>query len=483
MKPFLCAALALVFVTAAGGPARADEKDPNAILDKAIKATGGEEKLKKLDAMTWKSKATITFNGDSNAMNFQSTVQGLDRYRAEFEGEFGGNPFKGVVVLNGKKGWRKFGDQTMDMDEDAVANEKRQIYLQVIPIKLVILKDKAYKLEAVGEQKVGDKPAAGIKVTGPDGKDFTIYFDKESGLPVRTVAKVVGFNGEEFTQETTYSRLQGRSTGSRRPRSPRASATARTSSSRRSPSSRCSTRSTPRRSPSRDLRPPGARPGSAGLRGTTTLATWIITGWPCWLRVVFRIRTMPRSGFDCEGRTSRTSDSTRSTSPGRTGRGQRIASMPAPTSPPATLKSLSTRSRIARAAVCQPLATSPPKMLPAAASSSRWNGCGSKSAANALMRSRSTVTDSEWKVWPTVRSSRYSGAMSSMACSIGGSDLGRARADQARCRSTWGNSRAKSSRLGQAARAASRSASDQSRASGGSSAYSRRARLRSPWCS
>jgi hypothetical protein len=162
--------------------------------------------------MTWKTKATITFNGESNPMSLHSTVQGLDRYKAEFEGEFGGNTIKGVVVLNGKKGWRKFGEENMEMDDDAVANEKRQISLQVIPIRLVVLKDKAYKLESAAEQKVGDKPAVGIKVTGPDGKDFTIYFDKESGLPVRVVAKVVGFDGQEFTQETTltdYKEVEG----------------------------------------------------------------------------------------------------------------------------------------------------------------------------------------------------------------------------------------------------------------------------------
>jgi hypothetical protein len=203
MKAFLCAALTLVFVTATGRSVRADEKDPNAILDKAIKAAGGEEKLKKIDAITWKTKASIIINGDSNPFSIHATVQGLDHYRAEVEGEFGGNSIKGVVIINGNKGWRKFGEEKMDMDEDSVANEKRQIYLQVIPTKLVILKDKSYKLEAVDEQKVGDKPAAGIKVTGPDGKDFTIYFDKESGLPVRIVAKVVGFANDEFTQETT----------------------------------------------------------------------------------------------------------------------------------------------------------------------------------------------------------------------------------------------------------------------------------------
>ena len=43
-----------------------------------------------------------------------------------------------------------------------------------------------------------------LKVTGPDGKDFTLCLDKESGLPVKLVAKVLSFQGEEYTSETTY---------------------------------------------------------------------------------------------------------------------------------------------------------------------------------------------------------------------------------------------------------------------------------------
>jgi hypothetical protein len=203
MKPFLGAALAILFVATTAGPTRADDKDPSAILDKAIKAVGGEEKLKKTDGMTWKSKGTLIINGDSNPFTVETTVVGLDQYRATIDGEFGGNPVKGVVVYSGNKGWRKFGDDPMEMEEGDLANEKRRMSLEIIPIKLVVLKEKGYKLEAADEQKVGDKPAAGIKVTRPDGKDFTIYFDKESGLPVRTVAKVVGFGNEEYTQETT----------------------------------------------------------------------------------------------------------------------------------------------------------------------------------------------------------------------------------------------------------------------------------------
>jgi hypothetical protein len=204
MKRFLRVALAIMFVTAMGSLVRADDKDPTAVLDKAIKALGGEEKLKKVGAASWKTKLTITFNGNSNDFSSHATAEGLDRYRSEFEGEFNGNAFKGVTVLNGDKGWRKFGDMKMDLDADGLANEKRQVYLQIVPGLILPLKGKGFKLEVVAEEKVGDKPAAAIKATGPDGKDFTLYFDKESGLPVKLVAKVIGFGGDEFTQETTY---------------------------------------------------------------------------------------------------------------------------------------------------------------------------------------------------------------------------------------------------------------------------------------
>jgi hypothetical protein len=42
-------------------------------------------------------------------------------------------------------------------------------------------------------------------VTPPDGKPFTIFFDKDSGLPVKQVAAVKDFTGTEFTQETFFS--------------------------------------------------------------------------------------------------------------------------------------------------------------------------------------------------------------------------------------------------------------------------------------
>jgi hypothetical protein len=180
------------------------EGDAASIVDKGIQALGGKEKLSQAKVITWKAKGKIKFGDNENEFTSQTTAQGLERSRGEFEGEFNGNKFKGITVIAGDKGWRKFGDMNTEMDADALANEKRNLYLQLIPATLLPLAEKGYKVESAGEEKVGESAAVGIKVTGPDGKDFQLFFYKESGLPVKLVAKVRGFMGEEFTQETTF---------------------------------------------------------------------------------------------------------------------------------------------------------------------------------------------------------------------------------------------------------------------------------------
>jgi hypothetical protein len=205
MKRFLVAALVTGFVACQGPPARADEKEAMAVIDRAIKAVGGEEKLAKARVLTWKIKGTVTFNGNDGAMTGQTIAEGLDHYRAEFEADFDGNTVKGVVVINGDKGWRRTGEETSELDADTLANEKRSVYLQLATTLLVPVKGKGFKIESAADEKIGEKPASVVKVTGPDGKDFTLYFDKESGLPAKVVAKMINFQGEEFIQESRYS--------------------------------------------------------------------------------------------------------------------------------------------------------------------------------------------------------------------------------------------------------------------------------------
>jgi hypothetical protein len=204
MRRFTSAILAAGLVLGLGRLALADDQEAKAVIDKAVKALGGAEKLGAAKAVTWKSKGKLRRNDSESDFSSKVTARGIEQFRQDFEGDFGGNPIKGVTILDGDKGWRKFGEEANKLEDDALANQKRTVYLQVVGQMPQLLNADGFKVEAAEEEKVGDKPAAVLKVTGPDGKDFQLFFDKESGLPVKMTATVAGRQGAESAQETTY---------------------------------------------------------------------------------------------------------------------------------------------------------------------------------------------------------------------------------------------------------------------------------------
>src|SRR6516162_10844825 len=112
------------------------------------------------------------------------------------------------------------------------------------------------------------------------------------------------------------------------------------------------------------------------------IAFRLITTDRSWFSTSHRVRTTPRSGFERERVASRMESRTLSTSPGRTGRSQRSSSMPGEPRLALLGRKLSTMSRIIIAALCQPLAISPPKGPWTARLGSTWMYCGSKRRAN-----------------------------------------------------------------------------------------------------
>jgi hypothetical protein len=195
MRRAHAAVIAVAVLAVTCGPARADDPKAKAILDRAIKALGGEEKLAKIDAFSWKAK--LTYGPAGREMDAEVIFKGLDHMRRAYD--------VNLVVLAGDKGWQKVRDSTKDLSDESVAYEKRSIYLQALPIILLPIKRNDFRYEAAGEEKVGDKPALVLKITAPDGKDFTLFFDKETGLPVKEVAQLDVPGGREVTAETTFS--------------------------------------------------------------------------------------------------------------------------------------------------------------------------------------------------------------------------------------------------------------------------------------
>src|SRR5262249_32469191 len=180
--------------------------EPKAVIDAAIKASGGAEKLAKFNSETWKEKGTYYGMGAGQPYTGTYAVSFPDRFRMEIEGAF-------VIVLNGDKAWFKAGDNTSEMGKEQLEEQKENLYASWVA-SLLPLKDKAFTLAALEEIKVDNRPAVGVKVSRKDHRDGSLYFDKETGLLVKTAShpKDLEAGGKEITQEvflSDYKEVEG----------------------------------------------------------------------------------------------------------------------------------------------------------------------------------------------------------------------------------------------------------------------------------
>jgi outer membrane lipoprotein-sorting protein len=195
---------AVVLGLAAAGAARADEKaDARAVIDKAVKALGGEEKVAAKKALTFKSKGKFYGLGEGIDNTGDFSVQAPDKIRMQIDSSVNGMKFTLVVVFDGKQGWTKFNDQTNEMDKDAVEEMKEQMYAGAVEALTPLLKDKGFELSPVGEVKVGSHEAVGIRVSHKGHRDVNLFFDKKTGLLVKSERRVKDqmTGGQEVTEE------------------------------------------------------------------------------------------------------------------------------------------------------------------------------------------------------------------------------------------------------------------------------------------
>lgn len=206
MRTTWCLTAVALALTAAA--ARADDKaDTRAVIDKAIQARGGEEKLAKVKAVHFKGKGKFYGMGDGIDYTGDWTIQPPDKVRFQFDFEVNGMRVAFVIVFDGKKGWMKINENTMDMDEDAVTEIKEDVYAGRVESLVPLIKDKGFELSPLGEVKIGDHQAVGVRIAHKGHRDINLYFDKKTGLPVKSERMIKDhmMGGKERTQETLHS--------------------------------------------------------------------------------------------------------------------------------------------------------------------------------------------------------------------------------------------------------------------------------------
>ena len=228
MRPFLC-----VLILAAGcGPAEREPADspgpaqarrpeqaddarpdrpsvtaadpPRTVLETAVKAHGGPEKL--AASLTGRVRLKMTGSlppAGHFAVTSEETFQLPRRYRRLITGEVGGMPFRMEYAVVGANGWTRRGTGPAESfrGREVPLEQRWNATLALLPS---LLGDE-YRLAAAGTGTVDGRDAVGVKVARGEG-EWALYFDGASGLLVKSKRRMPHpLSGQEVDGEVVYS--------------------------------------------------------------------------------------------------------------------------------------------------------------------------------------------------------------------------------------------------------------------------------------
>jgi len=206
MHKLLLAALMGAFFLVSLPQGRADDSEAKAVIDKAIKAHGGEDNLTKVLQARIKSKGTMMLMGMKVRFTSDLVCQLPKKSKQTITLEAGDQKITMVQVVSGSKVWVVSAGETKDIEGDELKAVLEDNFSNHVESLVPLVKDKDLTLSSVAEAKVNGKPAAGVKVKAKDHKDIDLFFDKETGLLVRVARNA--YNAETMKEalfEIVYS--------------------------------------------------------------------------------------------------------------------------------------------------------------------------------------------------------------------------------------------------------------------------------------
>jgi hypothetical protein len=202
------AGLVLLAALVPSGRLAAQQEAARAIIERAIEAHGGEERLARNRATRLRYRGTLFLPMDATrSFIAETTVQLPNQFKTVIEiATPDMKKHTGVHIVNGDK---------MALYEDGIPRELDAARTQEIRAKMQLdravrlvplLRDRNYQFELLDEVKVNDRPAVGIRVApmGKGGVELRLYFDKVHGLLVKTEHVVTDGAGKQLREEQYF---------------------------------------------------------------------------------------------------------------------------------------------------------------------------------------------------------------------------------------------------------------------------------------
>jgi hypothetical protein len=201
------AVVGLVGMTRPGSDNAADkDKAARELLDRAIRAHGGEEKLNRFRGITLTMTGHLAMGDRRVPFQGDWAVQLPDKLRSTVEAKSREAPFKQTQVVNGSSGWLSRGGRTVAMDAVVLAEAREELHSGWEVAQLTPLRRTEYRLTVTESVRVEGKETLGLVVSRPGFRDVRLYFDRDSHLLVKTATQARDLATDRTIEvETVYS--------------------------------------------------------------------------------------------------------------------------------------------------------------------------------------------------------------------------------------------------------------------------------------
>ena len=184
-------------------------QDPKGIIEKAITAHGGADKIARLNRVHSVAEGMIDVLPGQPPMPFVGESWRMDgNSKMVVTLRMLGKKITVTDAVHGDTQWRQLGGVTQEISKEEAAEIQESRHVDQIA-RLGFLKDTALTLSALPEAKIADKPAMRVLVKSTGHRDVKLYFDKESNLLVKVEHPTLDLlSGKEVTEELVLSDYQ-----------------------------------------------------------------------------------------------------------------------------------------------------------------------------------------------------------------------------------------------------------------------------------
>jgi hypothetical protein len=157
------------------------------IVERGIEAQGGEQQLEKL-SKPWRGKV----KGKAGMLDCTGEMLHQSSTQSKVSTVLHAGPLSTevVVVSNGEKTWNRIAGFTNEVTGKDLEEMKDGNYRHHVQNLLPLLREQGIELSLLPETSVSGQPAAGIRVRSNGHRDIDLYFDKGTGLMVKTESRI-----------------------------------------------------------------------------------------------------------------------------------------------------------------------------------------------------------------------------------------------------------------------------------------------------